>query len=72
MTVESSATFDCSWTELSVLGSRVFGHALVENCEMALVHTGKFVWIVDNWALYVKRGQFWTKDLKKNFSPFFK
>ena len=38
---------------------------------MALVHAGKFVWIVDNWALYVKRGKFWTEDILKKWYKIF-
>ena len=32
MAGQSSAMFGWSWTEVSVLGSRVFGQALLESC----------------------------------------
>ena len=32
MTGQSSAMFGWSWTEVSVLGSQVFGRALMESC----------------------------------------
>ena len=34
MAGHSSAMFGCSWTEVSVLGSQVFGQALMESCEV--------------------------------------
>ena len=33
MAGQSSAVFGWSWTEVSVLGSQVFGQALMESCE---------------------------------------
>ena len=33
MAGQSSALFGRSWTEVSVLGSQVFGQALVDSCE---------------------------------------
>ena len=37
----SSAMFGWSWTEVSVLGSQVFGQALMEGCEYPAVNTGE-------------------------------
>ena len=34
MAGQSSAMFGWSWTEVSVLGSQVFGQALMESCGM--------------------------------------
>ena len=34
MAEQSSDKFDWSWTEASVLGSQVFGRALMESCEL--------------------------------------
>ena len=34
MAGQSSAMFGWSWTEVSVLGSQVFGQALMESCEV--------------------------------------
>ena len=33
MAEQSSAMFGLSWTEVSVLGSQVFGQALIESCD---------------------------------------
>ena len=47
MAGQSSAMFGWSWTEVSVLGSQVFGRALMESCEgVELVGEGSVV----NWA----------------------
>ena len=32
MAGQCSAMFGCSWTEVSVMGSQVFGQALMESC----------------------------------------
>ena len=41
MAGQSSAKFGKSWTAVSVLGSRVFGQALMESCDsFALTHDG--------------------------------
>ena len=45
MAVQNSATFYCSWTELSVLGSQVFEQALMESCELGCKMQWKKSWI---------------------------
>ena len=42
MVGQSSAMFGWSWTEVSVLGSQVFGQALMESCEGLGVRALKF------------------------------
>ena len=34
MAAPSLVMFEWSWTEVNVLGSQVFGHALMESCEV--------------------------------------
>ena len=37
MAGQSSAMFGWSWTEVSVLGSQVFGQALMESCDCSVM-----------------------------------
>ena len=41
MAGQSSAMFGWSWTEVSVLGSQVFGQASMENCEARAIQGSK-------------------------------
>ena len=40
MAGQTSAMFGWSWTEVSVLGSQVFGHASMESCDLAMAFHG--------------------------------
>ena len=40
---KSFVVFGCSWTDMSVLGSQVFGQALMESCEVCLPN--KYIYI---------------------------
>ena len=37
MAGQSSAMIGCSWTDVSVLGSQVFGQALMDSCDDTVI-----------------------------------
>ena len=60
MAGHSSAVFGWSWTEVSVLGSEVFGQALMESCELG------------QWGIWTgPNGELWTFGLYFTAGLFF-